>query len=147
MKRKYIILLLAIATLLLNCNGKKPASTSSLVIPITNSDFKVKIADLGNNLEWKFKGGKPVLIDFYATWCGPCRMLSPIVEELAKEYEGKIVIYNADVDEEKELAKNLGISNLPTLLFIPMDGKPQISEGYLSKADLKKAIASILKIN
>ena len=98
------------------------------------------------NKEWKYEGNKPAIIDFYADWCAPCRQLSPLVEEIAKEYSGKIDVFKVDTDKERNLAQKLGITGLPTLLFIPATGKPQITMGALPKESLVKAINEILLI-
>ena len=86
----------------------------------------------------------PVLVDMYADWCGPCKMIAPILEELAKEYDGKIDIYKVDTEKEQELAAVFGIRSIPTLLFCPMDGRPQVAQGAMSKADFEKAIDELL---
>lgn len=91
-----------------------------------------------------FAGDKPAIVDFYATWCGPCRQVAPILEELAKEYDGKIVIYKIDTDKEQGLAAAFGIRSIPTILFIPQQGKPQVAQGALPKEELKKAIDEFL---
>ena len=91
-----------------------------------------------------FAGDKPAIVDFYATWCGPCRQVAPILEELAKEYDGKIVIYKIDTDKEQGLAAAFGIRSVPTILFIPQQGKPQVAQGALPKEELKKAIDEFL---
>lgn len=114
---------------------------------MTNDIFKLKVFNYEVNKEWKFEGNLPVIIDFYATWCGPCRMLSPKVEEIAREYAGKIVVYKVDTDKEPLLAQSMGISSLPTLLFIPVKGKPQASMGAVPKETLVKAINEILLVN
>lgn len=112
---------------------------------MTRADFLKKVADYEKNpREWKYLGDKPAIVDFYATWCGPCRTISPILEELAKEYKDQIYIYKVDTDQEKELAAAMGIRSLPTLLFIPKDGQPQMGQGAMPKEDLKKAIEEIL---
>jgi thioredoxin len=98
------------------------------------------------NKEWKYEGSKPAIIDFYADWCGPCRQLSPVVEEIAKEYAGKIVVYKVDTDKEKILSQSLGITGLPTLLFIPAQGSPQMSMGAIPKEGLIKAINEVLLV-
>lgn len=114
-------------------------------IEITKADFLTKIADYETNpQEWKYLGDKPALIDFYATWCGPCKRLAPVLEELAEEYADSIYIYKVDTDKERELSSIFGIQSIPTLIFIPMNGQPQISQGALPKADLKNLIDSIL---
>jgi thioredoxin len=87
-----------------------------------------------------------VIIDFNASWCPPCRQLSPIVEEIAKEYSGKIVVYKVDTDKEQQLAQSMGVTGLPTLLFIPVKGKPQLSVGFIPKETLVKAINEVLLI-
>jgi len=96
--------------------------------------------------EWKYAGKRPAIIDFYADWCAPCRQLSPLVEEIAKEYSGKIDVYKVDTDKENVLSQKLGITGLPTLVFIPVEGKPQITMGALPKETLVKAINDILKV-
>jgi len=114
------------------------------VIHLTEATFKEMIFNYDKYKEWKYEGSKPAIIDFYADWCAPCRQLSPLVEELAKEYSGKIVVYKVDTEKERNLAQQIGISALPTLLFIPVKGKPQVSMGALPKATLEKAINDIL---
>jgi thioredoxin len=116
------------------------------VITLTNESFKQLVFDYDKNKEWKYEGTKPAIIDFYATWCGPCRQLSPLVEEVAKEYSGKIIVYKVDTDQEKLLSESMGISGLPTLLFIPVKGKPQASMGLIPKETLVKAINDVLLI-
>ncbi len=100
---------------------------------ITGEEFQKKVFDYKNNTEWKFEGDMPILIDFYATWCGPCRRVAPILEELQQEYEGKIKIYKVNVDKEKELAGVFGVRSMPTFLFIPQKGKPTMTKGALPK--------------
>ena len=112
---------------------------------LTKTDFLAKVYNYEKNpKEWIFEGDKPAIVDFYATWCGPCKAIAPVLEELAKEYEGKIDIYKVDTDKESELARAFGIRSIPTLLFIPSKGDPQISQGALPKAQLKKAIDEFL---
>lgn len=89
-------------------------------------------------------GERPAIIDFYATWCGPCKMLSPVLEELAAEYAGKIDIYKINVEEEEELAGVFGVRSVPTLLFVPMEGAPQMAQGALPKNVLQEAIRNVL---
>ena len=114
-------------------------------IALTKADFLKKVADYENApAEWKYLGDKPALVDFYASWCGPCRALAPVLEELAAEYDGKIYIYKIDTEAEPELAAAFGIRSIPTLLFIPMEGKPRMAQGALPKATLKKAVDEIM---
>lgn len=117
------------------------------VVHITKADFLKKVYDFEKNPdEWKYLGSQPAIVDFYADWCGPCRQLSPVLDELAKEYSGKLTIYKVNVDNERGLATFFGIRSIPTLLFIPMKGKPQRSLGALSKTDLKGIIKDVLKV-
>lgn len=111
---------------------------------LTKNTFLEKVFDFEKNKEWKFEGKLPCLIDFYADWCGPCKMLSPILDELSKEYEGKINIYKVDTEAEQELSAAFGIRSIPSLLFCPMDGEPQMAMGALPKGQLKEAIDDVL---
>lgn len=117
------------------------------VVHITKADFLKKVYDFEKDPdEWKYLGSQPAIVDFYADWCGPCRQLSPVLDELAKEYSGKLTIYKVNVDNERGLATFFGIRSIPTLLFIPMKGKPQRSLGALSKTELKGIIKDVLKV-
>ena len=127
-------------------NTIKEGDGKVTVIYLTNETFKQLIFNYEKNKEWKYEGTKPVIIDFYASWCPPCKQLSPLVEEIAQEYSGKIVVYKVDTDKEKILAQHLGISGLPTLLFIPAKGKPQASMGFIPKETIVKSINNILLI-
>ena len=127
-------------------NAIKEGDGKVTVIYLTNETFKQLIFNYEKNKEWKYEGTKPVIIDFYASWCPPCKQLSPLVEEIAKEYSGKIVVYKVDTDKEKILAQHLGISGLPTLLFIPAKGKPQASMGFIPKETIVRTINNILLI-
>lgn len=150
MKRVTLLLLTAVSLLISECRADNPGRTETKtgntgnVVSLTDETFKKKIFNYEVNKEWKFEGDKPALIDFFAVWCGPCRQLSPLVEEIAKEYAGKIDVYQIDTDQERALSTSMGISGLPTLLFIPLKGKPQISVGVLPKATLDKAVNEIL---
>ena len=108
---------------------------------ITKQDFINKVMDYKSNpSEWKYKGDKPAIIDFYASWCGPCRMLAPVLDEIAKEYDGKIYVYKVDTEAETELAQLFGIRSIPSILFVPMDGQPMMMQGALPKAELQQVI-------
>jgi thioredoxin len=109
-------------------------------VKLTKEKFLKEVWDYENSpQEWKFKGNKPALIDFYADWCGPCKIASPILEEISKEYAGKITVYKIDTQVERELASVFGISGIPAFLYIPKDGKPTMSSGIArSKEDTKK---------
>ena len=111
---------------------------------LTKETFLKKVFNYEQNKEWKYEGDLPCLIDFYADWCGPCKMIAPSLEELAKEYDGKIHIYKVDTEAEQELAAAFGIRSIPSLLFCPMEGQPQMAMGALPKASLKKAIDEVL---
>lgn len=106
--------------------------------------FIKDVFDYENTKEWKYKGNKPAIIDLYADWCGPCRMTAPIMKSLAKEYDGKIVIYKVNVDKEKELAALFNATSIPLFVFIPMNGEPQLFRGVADKATYQKAIDEFL---
>lgn len=115
-------------------------------VHIGKADFLKKVWNFEADAKtWKFLGDKPAIVDFYATWCGPCQMLAPVLEELSNEYAGKIDIYKVDVDEEDELAAAFNISSIPTMLFCPKAGEPQMTKGALPKEQIKSAIESLLK--
>jgi thioredoxin 1 len=124
----------------------KEGDNKVTIVYLTNDTFKQMVYNYDINKEWKYEGTKPALIDFYASWCPPCRQLSPLVEEIAQEYSGKIVVYKIDTDKEKILSQHLGISGLPTLLFIPVKGKPQASMGFIPKETIVKTINNVLLI-
>jgi thioredoxin len=113
---------------------------------LTKESFKEKVFNFEANKEWKYEGSKPCLIDFYANWCGPCKMVAPILEELQKEYGESIVIYKVNTEDEQELAGMFGIQSIPSLLFVPKDGQPQMAMGALPKPTFEKAIADVLKV-
>lgn len=114
-------------------------------IHLTKEEFLSKVANYETNpTEWKYLGDKPCIIDFYADWCGPCKAVAPILEELAKEYDGQIYIYKIDTDAEQELAGAFGIRSIPSILFVPMEGAPQMSQGAMPKNSYKEAIENIL---
>jgi thioredoxin len=108
--------------------------------------FTEKIFDFEKEKEWKYLGALPAIIDFYADWCGPCKMVTPVLEKLSAEYEGKLLIYKVDTDKEQELAGAFGIQSIPSLLFIPLKGEPQMARGALGREAFDKAIADILGV-
>jgi thioredoxin len=114
---------------------------------LTKTTFLEKVFNYEKNKEWKYEGDLPCLIDFYADWCGPCKIVAPVLEELAKEYEAKIHIYKVDTEDQQELAAAFGIRSIPSLLFCPKEGQPQMAMGALPKATMKKAIEDILLAN
>ncbi|OFY59874.1 MAG: thiol reductase thioredoxin [Bacteroidetes bacterium GWF2_41_9] len=136
----------------INCRSENPAvavskgDRASSVVILTNDSFKKLVFNYELNKEWKYEGDIPAIIDFYADWCAPCRQLSPLVEEIAKEYKGKIVVYKVDTEKEKALSQSMGITGLPTLLFIPAEGQPRLSMGALPKESLVKAVNEILLV-
>ena len=120
-------------------------ATGGIVNYLTTAEFKEMVMDYDlHPQEWVFEGSRPAIVDFYATWCGPCKMTAPIVEELAKEYNGKIDFYKVDIDKEPEIADAFGIQSIPTFLFIPVKGAPTIQMGAMQKEDLEKIIKSVL---
>jgi thioredoxin len=114
-------------------------------IHLTKAEFLTKVANYeANPTEWKYLGDKPCIIDFYASWCGPCKVVAPILEELAKEYDGQIYIYKIDTEKEQELAGAFGIRSIPTILFCPVGENPQMAQGAMPKDAFKQAIDEVL---
>jgi thioredoxin 1 len=113
---------------------------------LTKETFLNKVFNYEKNKEWKFEGEKPCVIDFYADWCGPCKMVAPVLEELAKDYEGKLDIYKVNTEEEMELAAAFGIRSIPSILFVPSTGQPQMALGALPKETLVKAFKEVLGV-
>ena len=114
---------------------------------LTAQTFKEKVFNYETNKEWKYEGEVPCIIDFYADWCGPCKMIAPTLVELAEEYDGKIMIYKVDTEKEQELASVFGIRSIPSLLFVPKEGQPQMSVGALTKEGFVQAINDVLLKN
>ena len=126
-------------------NIQKSDKKMAKPIHLTKAEFLQKVANYEANPDkWVYLGDKPCIIDFYADWCGPCKMVAPILEELAQEYDGQIYIYKVDTEQEQELAGVFGIQSIPTILFIPMNDKPQITQGALPKTAFKNLIDSVL---
>ncbi|MCC6398378.1 MAG: thioredoxin [Bacteroidetes bacterium] len=114
---------------------------------LTKQTFMEKVFNFESNQDWKFEGNLPCIIDFYADWCAPCRMVAPILEDLAKEFDGKLNVYKIDTEKEQELAAMFGIRSIPSLLFVPLEGKPQMAAGALPKEAFKDAIKTVLGVN
>lgn len=113
---------------------------------LTKETFKEKVFNFESGKDWKYEGTKPAIIDFYADWCGPCKMVAPVLEELKDEYGDKLEIYKIDTEEERELSAMFGIRSIPSILFIPLDGQPQMAMGALPKETFKQAINDVLNI-
>lgn len=152
-KTKYAFILSAVMVIVSCCcnsGGDNQQNTNNKekkmqTIHLTKSEFLAKVADYETSPnEWKYLGDRPAVIDFYASWCGPCRMIAPILEELAAEYGDSIYIYKINTEEEQELAAAFGIQSIPTLLFVPMEGAPQMAQGAMPKNALKEAIDKVL---
>lgn len=162
MKHAFIFALLTIGVLMASCSGHKkdiPARQKTgtvskktekkgrnMVTEMTTQMFKDRIMDYEQNqTEWIYKGNKPAVIDFYATWCGPCKATAPVVADLAEKYDGKIDFYKVDVDQQEELAAVFGIRSIPTLLFIPKSGKPQMQVGAMNREQMEQVISGIVE--
>jgi len=122
------------------------ANGIGLVESLTKDSFLQKVFNYEQNKEWKFEGKLPCIIDFYADWCAPCKMVEPILQELAQEYQGKLNIYRVDTQAQRELAAAFGIRSIPSMLFVPLNDKPQMAIGAVPKKALEKAIKEVLKV-
>jgi len=161
--KKTALFMLLVSFVLVSCNTsgqgeqaikketKKESNTNlktkskMKTIHLTKEEFLTKVANFETSPnEWKYLGDKPAIIDFYAEWCGPCKSIAPVLEELAGEYEGEIYIYKIDTEAEQELASAFGIRSIPSLLFVPMDEAPQMAQGAMPKSAFKEAIESVL---
>lgn len=116
-------------------------------INLTTEEFKNRVFDYTKENDWKYTGTLPVIIDFYADWCAPCRMVASVIEELSKEYDGKLLFYKVDTEVESELAAVFQIQSIPSLLFIPLQGMPIMQLGAMSKKDFKKIIEEKLLVS
>ena len=152
MKTRLLFSVFILSLLLVSCksgSNNKPVDPpeggkGEAVTPLTNDTFRQYVYDYQNEKSWNYKGSKPAIIDFYADWCPPCKELSPLVEEVAKEYAGKIVVYKVNTDQQKAVTQALGITGLPTLLFVPLKGQPQVVMGYVPKENLIKGVNEVL---
>lgn len=164
--KKIFLTGLIISLMMLNYSCKQKGNTSGMMSEdqektqtnqLNNSNKKMKTIHLTkeaflsrvvnfeeNPTEWKYLGDKPCIIDFYADWCGPCKAVAPILEELAGEYEDKIYVYKIDTEKEQELAAAFGIRSIPSILFCPMEGQPQMAQGAMPKASFQQAIEELL---
>ncbi|TFG58007.1 MAG: thioredoxin [Spirochaetales bacterium] len=113
---------------------------------LTKETFKEKVFDFETEKDWNYKGELPCIVDFYADWCMPCKMVAPVLEDLSKEYDGKLHVYKVDTENEQELAAIFGIQSIPSLLFVPLEGKPQMAMGALPKESFKNAIRDVLNV-
>ena len=113
---------------------------------LTKDEFQQKVFNFEANQEWKYEGDLPCIIDFYADWCQPCKMVAPILEELSNEYEGKMHVYKVNTENEQELAAIFGIRSIPSMLFVPMGEKPQMAVGALPKDSIKQAMKEVLAV-
>lgn len=113
---------------------------------LTLETFKEKVFNFELNKEWKYEGSTPCMIDFYADWCGPCKMVAPVLEDLQNEYGDNLVIYKVNTEDERELAAIFGIQSIPSLLFVPVDGQPQMAMGALPKTTFERAIEEVLNV-
>lgn len=125
--------------------SQSSAASEHAVRYLTTAQFKDLVVDYTTAQTWDYKGEVPCVIDFYATWCGPCKRIAPVMEELAKEYGGRVIFYKVDTDKERELAQVFGISSIPTLLFIPAKGQPFVAKGALPKETLKAYVDKLFK--
>lgn len=154
-KQAFLLFFIALPICFVGCtekaSNKAPVAQKEKTVALgkvnvlTASDFKKKIMDYESHPdEWVFAGSRPAVIDFYTTWCGPCKMMAPMVESLAGKYAGKIDFYKVDIDQEPELASVFGIRSIPTFLFIPLKGNPTMQMGAMQKEDFEKIIGKVM---
>jgi len=170
MKRTLLIALIALTSINQGCKGnakeeitsdkkivskeklskdKESTKTEKYTITLSTEDFKKKVMNYEVNREWKFEGDLPCIVDFYASWCGPCKIAGPILEEIAKEYKGKINVYKVDTQKDPEIAQVFRVQGIPAFLYCPKNGNPQMRSGIAqtteeTKAMFKKTIDEIL---
>lgn len=144
-KMKKLMFSFALMSVVLFASANNPIVKETVKpIDLNHDAFIEKVFDFESSEEWSYKGDKPAIIDFWAAWCGPCRQVSPVLEELAAEYGEDIYVFKVNVDEEVAIARAFGIESLPTILFVPMDEMPQAVLGAAPKSKLKGAVNSIL---
>ena len=156
MKKTIMTAIMAIAAIMMsascgNANAKnddtkkdkKEVKTAVKAVALTTEEFNAKVYDMSKE-GLKYLGNKPAIVDFTATWCGPCQRIAPILDELAAEYDGKVVVYKVDIDKNQELARAFGVSSIPAILYIPLNGEPSMTVGSRDKAKFKTEIESIL---
>ena len=155
MKKILVVnLLIVFSFLFFSCTNKTSAENEKTtenkdnkgIEHLTIETFKQKVHNFEKNKDWKFEGDLPVIIDFYADWCRPCKMVAPILEELSKDFDGKIRVYKIDTQKEQELASMFGITGIPAFLFIPKEGQPSMATGYMDKEAFVKAIKDVLLV-
>lgn len=141
--KKLMFLSLIMVVFAFSCNAQ---SKDSKVVDLNEATFIEKVADYKtlNNDGFKYVGKKPAIVDFYAAWCGPCKVIAPILDELSVKYSGSVDFYKVDIDKVKSLSTAFGITSIPVLLFIPLDGEPQMIKGARSKDDYIKFIDDLL---
>lgn len=153
MRKLLTVGVLVIAAATTACNGASGNRKTKTInensemktIQLTMADFTTKVADIKNSDgKWTYLGDKPAIVDFYADWCGPCKMIAPVLDELAKEYDGQIYVYKVNTENEPELASAFGIRSIPSLLFIPMGEDPQMARGAMPKESFKQLIDEVL---
>jgi thioredoxin len=142
MRKIFFLAVLVVVSLLMSGAGEKKELEH-----LNLDSFKEKILDYETQKEWSYKGELPAIIDFYADWCGPCKTIAPIMVELAEEYDGKLMIYKVDTDVQQQLAGMFGIESIPSILFIPMEGQPQMTKGAMAKSEYVKLINEVLKVD
>ncbi len=127
--------------------GLSASAQKKKSIELTHQQFIDKVYDFQKNSTFKYKGDKPAIVDFYADWCGPCRRISPILEKIAKEYDGRLYVYKVNVDHNREVAQAFGVKGIPMVLFVPMSGDPRKAVGAMSESSYKDAVREVLKVN
>ncbi len=129
----------------LNATDERTGKQASKMLQLTKEMFDIRFANAdGMDGKWKPTGSKPAIVEFCATWCGPCKQLAPVMEALARQYDGQIVFYKVDIDQEKELANMFGVQAIPSLVFFPLDGTQQSTVGAMSKTEIEKKIRTLL---